>query len=148
MGRLRKLRSNCLGIIFLKMATASKTKKKSVNKRRLSYGLVHILASTNNTIVTVTDPEGETVAWASAGSCGFKGSRKSTPYAAQVAAEKAADTAKAMGLEEIDIYIKGIGNGREQAVRGLIAKDLQVNKIVDRTPVPHNGCRKKRPRRN
>lgn len=120
--------------------------KKAVRKG-VKYGRVSVLASGNNTIVTIADEKGEVLAWASAGSSGFKGSRKSTPYAAQVTAEKAAAAAKLCGMEEVDVFVKGVGNGREQAVRGLIGAGLQVNKIIDLTPVPHNGCRKRRPRR-
>lgn len=130
------------------MATPQKKKTtKKSNYKNLKFGRAYVLASMNNTIVTITDKDGSVVGWASAGSCGFKGSRKSTPYAAQVAAEKAAETATSVGIDEIDVFVKGLGNGREQAIRGLIGGGLELNKIVDITPVPHNGCRKKRPRR-
>lgn len=128
------------------MAT-TKSSPKKLSHRGTKYGRAFVTASTNNTIVSITTEDGSVISWSSAGSSGFKGSRKSTPYAAQVSAEKAAEKAKLSGLEEIDVYVKGIGNGREQAVRGLIAAGLIINKIIDRTPVPHNGCRRKGARR-
>ena len=131
------------------MAAPKTTKKakKKVRKNILS-GLVHVQASYNNTIVTITDDAGMAIAWSSAGSAGFKGSRKSTPYAAQVAAEKAAETAKiATGLEKVKVFVKGVGPGREQAIRGLHSAGLELLAIVDRTPVAHGGCRAKKPRR-
>jgi small subunit ribosomal protein S11 len=108
---------------------------------------VHIFASFNNTIVTVTDTEGNTVAWGSAGSAGFKGSRKSTPFAAQLAAEGAAKRAMEHGLRQIDVLVKGPGGGREAAIRALQAAGLTVLSIRDVTPIPHNGCRAPRRRR-
>jgi len=129
------------------MATTKSPSPKKLSNRGVKYGRVFITASSNNTIVSITDENGAVMSWASSGSCGFKGSRKSTPYAAQVSAEKAAEKAKSNGLEEVDVCVKGIGNGREQAVRGLIAAGLVINKITDRTPVPHNGCRRKGARR-
>ncbi|MEX2032122.1 MAG: 30S ribosomal protein S11, partial [Dehalococcoidia bacterium] len=108
---------------------------------------VHILASFNNTIITITDPNGNAVAWASGGVAGFKGSRKSTPYAAQLAGERAAQTAMENGKREVDVSIKGPGPGREAAVRALAAAGLRVSSIRDITPIPHNGCRpRRRPR--
>lgn len=122
------------------------TKKKA--RRTVLAGVAHILASFNNTLVTITDEEGDTISWSSAGAAGFKGARKSTPYAAQVAAEKAAEVAKiATGMERITVFVKGVGPGREQAVRGLHAAGLELTSIVDRTPIPHGGCRQKNPRR-
>jgi len=120
---------------------------KKTKKRTVTEGNVYVSAGMNNTIVTITDNAGQVIARSSCGASGFKGTKKSTPYAAQVAAEKAMEKCKPMGFEQADVYVKGIGPGREQAIRGLIAGGLAVNLIVDRTPVPHNGCRKCRPRR-
>jgi small subunit ribosomal protein S11 len=122
----------------------SSTKK---TKRTLSYGRVHVFASFNNTIVTVTDPEGNTLTWGSAGSVGFKGSRKSTPFAARLAAEQAVKAAQAMGVQEVDVIVKGPGPGRENAIRAVQALGLKVKSIADITPVPHNGCRPPKKRR-
>jgi small subunit ribosomal protein S11 len=116
-------------------------------KRTLSSGQVHILATFNNTIVTVTDSQGNTIAWGSAGSAGFKGSRKSTPFAARLAAEQAIKTAMAMGLQEARLYVKGPGPGRESAMRAVQSLGLKVTSISDVTPVPHNGCRPPKKRR-
>ena len=116
-------------------------------KRSLSYGQVHIFASFNNTIVTVTDTDGNTVAWGSAGSAGFKGSRKSTPYAAQRAAEKVADKVKKMGVHELEVLVRGPGSGRESAIRALANSGIEVKSIEDVTPLPHNGCRPRKRRR-
>src|SRR5512139_2592927 len=116
-------------------------------KRAISSGQVHIFASFNNTIVTVTDTEGNTVAWGSAGSAGFKGSRKSTPFAARLAAEEAIKAAMAMGLQEAELYVKGPGPGRESAIRAVQALGLRITSISDLTPVPHNGCRPPKKRR-
>ena len=116
-------------------------------KRTLSSGQVHINASFNNTIVTITDHQGNTVTWGSAGSVGFKGSRKSTPFAARLAAEQAIKAAIAMGLQEVEIYVKGPGPGRESAIRAVQAEGLKVISITDETPVPHNGCRPPKKRR-
>jgi small subunit ribosomal protein S11 len=116
-------------------------------KRTLSSGQVHVFASFNNTIVTITDTQGNTVAWGSAGSAGFKGSRKSTPFAARLAAEQAIKAAQAMGLQEVDLFVKGPGPGRENAIRAVQALGLKVRSISDVTPVPHNGCRPPKKRR-
>ncbi len=116
-------------------------------KRTLSSGQVHINATFNNTIVTVTDLQGNTVAWGSAGSAGFKGSRKSTPFAARLAAEQAIKAAIAMGLQEVSLFVKGPGPGRESAIRAVQALGLKVTAISDITPVPHNGCRPPKKRR-
>ena len=116
-------------------------------KRSLSRGQVHIFASFNNTIVTVTDTEGNTISWGSAGSAGFKGSRKSTPFAARLAAEQAIKTAQQQGLQEVELYVKGPGPGRENAIRSVQAMGLKVLLIADITPVPHNGCRPPKRRR-
>ena len=116
-------------------------------KRTLSSGQVHINATFNNTIVTVTDTQGNAVAWGSAGSAGFKGSRKSTPFAARLAAEQAIKAAMAMGLQEAALFVKGPGPGRESAIRAVQALGLKVTTISDVTPVPHNGCRPPKKRR-
>lgn len=116
-------------------------------KRTLSSGQVHIFATFNNTIVTVTDPQGNTVTWGSAGSAGFKGSRKSTPFAARLAAEQAIKAAMAMGIQEVEVFVKGPGPGRESAIRAVQSMGLRVIAISDITPVPHNGCRPPKKRR-
>ena len=116
-------------------------------KRTLSSGQVHIFATFNNTIVTVTDNQGNTVCWGSAGSSGFKGSRKSTPFAARLAAEEAIKKAMGFGLQEADVIIKGPGPGREAAIRAVQSLGLKVSSITDETPVPHNGCRPPKKRR-
>jgi len=116
-------------------------------RRVIPQGQCHIQATFNNTIVTITDPQGNVITWASAGTAGFKGSRKSTPYAAQMAAQSAAKTAQENGVRELDIYIKGPGPGREAAIRSLQAVGLKVTSITDVTPLPHNGCRPPKKRR-
>jgi len=121
--------------------------KKKAKRRLLTEGRAYIQASFNNTVITITDPNGEVVAWASAGSSGFKGPRKATPYAAQVAAESAVTKAKVFGLEKVHVYVKGAGNGREQAIRGLQAGGVAIESLTDVTPVPHNGCRTRKSRR-
>ena len=113
----------------------------------MPHGQAHVQASFNNTIVTVTDSQGNTVAWSSSGSVGFKGSRKSTPYAAQLAASATARQAMDMGMREVDVYVKGPGPGRESAIRSLQAAGLKVTSITDVTPLPHNGCRPPKKRR-
>ncbi len=130
--------------------TADGEKPKAVRRSKrktVIEGRIYLDAGFNNTIVTITDNDGKTIAWHSAGAAGFKGSKKSTPYAAQVAAEAAAEKAKAYGFERADIYVQGIGHGREQALRGLIAQGISILNIYDMTPMPHNGCRKPRVRR-
>ncbi len=126
--------------------TSSKPAKKKV-KKNVSRGVVHINASFNNTIVTITDQGGNAIAWSTSGACGFKGSRKSTPYAAQVATEKAAKQAQEFGLITVDVLIKGVGAGRESALRALQSCGFNVNSIKDITGVPHNGCRAPKRRR-
>jgi small subunit ribosomal protein S11 len=116
-------------------------------KRSLASGQVHILATFNNTIVSVSDTAGNVVTWGSAGSAGFKGSRKSTPFAARLAAEEAIKAAIAMGLQEAELYVKGPGPGRESAIRAIQAAGLKITSITDVTPVPHNGCRPPKKRR-
>tara|TARA_B100000902_G_C27187077_1_gene851913 strand:+ start:627 stop:1016 length:390 start_codon:yes stop_codon:yes gene_type:complete len=126
----------------------AKTKTKKKNKKSISSGVAHIKASFNNTIINIASSNGETIAWTSGGSVGFKGSRKSTPYAAQVAAEEAVRRATEVGLHKIDIVISGTGAGRETAVRTLQNMGMDVGTIKDVTPTPHNGCRQKKRRRN
>jgi small subunit ribosomal protein S11 len=116
-------------------------------RRNIPRGQAHIQATFNNTIITLTDPQGNTIAWASAGTAGFKGSRKSTPYAAQIAAQQAARAAQDNGMRELDIYVKGPGPGREAAIRSLQAAGMVVRSITDVTPIPHNGCRPPKRRR-
>jgi small subunit ribosomal protein S11 len=128
-------------------ATARRRGGVRKTKRTLSSGQVHIYATFNNTIVTVTDPQGNTVCWGSAGSAGFKGSRKSTPFAARLAAEQAVKSAMGLGLQEADVFVKGPGPGREAAIRAVQAVGLKVTSITDETPVPHNGCRPPKKRR-
>ena len=128
------------------MATKSTTRKKKV-KRSFTRGVAHIHSTFNNTIVTITDEQGNVIAWSSAGALGFKGAKKSTPYAAQQAAEAAGKSAYDQGLRSVDVDVKGPGNGREGAIRSLAVSGLQVLSITDSTPIPHNGCRPpKRPR--
>ena len=116
-------------------------------KKTVTSGNVYVNAGFNNTLITITDSEGNVLAWSTAGTCGFKGSKKATPFAAQMAAENAAEKAKAYGFEKGDIFVKGVGHGREQALRGLIAQGISILRIIDQTPVPHNGCRQPRTRR-
>lgn len=122
------------------------TRPRKKVKRTVTTGAVHILASFNNTIITVTDPQGNTLAWQTAGGAGFKGSRKSTPYAAQMAARKAVQTAKEFGLKSVDIYVCGPGPGRESAVRA-VGEMCIILRIIDKTGIPHNGCRPEKERR-
>ena len=130
------------------MAAVNKktTKKRKVTKN-LNKGQAHIQASFNNTIITITDDAGNTVSWCSAGSLGLSGSRKSTPYAAQQASENAAKAAKEQGLNSVEVFVKGPGNGRETAIRALQAAGLEVTSIKDVSPIPHNGCRPPKRRR-
>jgi small subunit ribosomal protein S11 len=126
---------------------ARRTTSAKKAKRSLSSGQVHIFASFNNTIVTVTDTSGNTIAWGSAGSAGFKGSRKSTPFAARLAAEQAVKAAQQMGMQEAELIITGPGPGRESAIRAVQSMGIKVRSISDKTPVPHNGCRPPKKRR-
>ncbi|MBU4174449.1 MAG: 30S ribosomal protein S11 [Actinobacteria bacterium] len=116
-------------------------------KKNIPQGIAHIRATFNNTIITITDLDGNTIVWSSSGSIGFKGSRKSTPFAAQMAAEAAAKRAQENGMRKVDVRVKGPGSGRETAIRTLQARGLEVGSIKDVTPVPHNGCRQKKKRR-
>ena len=125
---------------------ATRNTKKKV-KKTVVDGVAHVHASFNNTIVTITDRQGNALSWATAGGSGFRGSRKSTPYAAQVAAERAGTVAQEFGLKNVDVMIKGPGPGRESAVRALNALGLRINNITDVTPIPHNGCRPPKKRR-
>ena len=131
---------------------AKRVVKKGTTRRRrekkvVNFGQAHIQSTFNNTIVTITDPSGNALCWASAGGLGFRGSRKSTPYAAQMAADSAAAAAKEFGLRGVEVYVKGPGSGREAAIRALSAAGLDVTMIKDVTPVPHNGCRPPKRRR-
>jgi len=125
----------------------SKVKKAKKALRVVTSGIARILATFNNTIVTITDREGNTITWASTGSAGFKGSKKSTPFAAGIAAENAARKAAERGVKEVEVYVKGPGAGRESAIRSIQAAGLTIRSIRDVTPIPHNGCRPEKRRR-
>lgn len=129
------------------MAAAKKIVKKRKDARKVDKGQVHIQSSFNNTLVTITDMQGNAVSWSSAGSLGFKGSRKSTPFAAQMAAETAAKAAREQGMRYVEVYVKGPGAGRESAIRALANCDMEVTLIQDVSPIPHNGCRPPKKRR-
>ena len=129
------------------MANVKKVVKRRREKKNIEKGAVHIQATFNNTIVTVSDAQGNTISWASAGELGFKGSRKSTPFAAQSASETAAKAAMEHGLKSVEVFVKGPGSGRESAIRALETVGLQITMIKDVTPVPHNGCRPPKRRR-
>lgn len=122
------------------------SKKKKV-KRHITRGKAYIQSSYNNTIVTLTDLNGNVIGWSSSGERGFKGAKKSTPYAAQIVAQQAIDKTKHVGLSEVEVFIKGVGGGRESAVRALAGAGLAITTITDTTPIPHNGCRAKKARR-
>ncbi len=128
------------------MAKTSQTTRKKV-KRVVTDAVAHIHASFNNTIVTITDRQGNTLSWATSGGSGFRGSRKSTPFAAQVAAERAGEAAKVYGVKNVDVEVKGPGPGRESTIRALNAVGFKVGVITDVTPIPHNGCRPPKKRR-
>ncbi len=130
-----------------KGTTAARKASTKKTKRSLSSGQIHIFASFNNTIVTITDNQGNTVCWGSSGSAGFKGSRKSTPFSARVAAEQAVRQAMTLGLQDAELIVKGPGPGREAAIRAVQASGIRVTAITDITPVPHNGCRPPKKRR-
>lgn len=127
--------------------TIKSRRKKKLVKKDISQGKIYIQSTFNNTIVTVSDKTGNVLSWASSGSLGFKGTRKSTPYAAQVAAQSAVSKAKAYGLQSVEVFVSGVGSGRESAVRALHGAGLTVTNIKDTTPVPHNGPRAKKARR-
>ncbi|SHG75073.1 SSU ribosomal protein S11P [Thermosyntropha lipolytica DSM 11003] len=129
------------------MAKKTSTRIKRREKKNIEHGIAHIKSTFNNTIVTITDKNGNAIAWASAGTVGFKGSRKSTPFAAQQAAEAAAKAAMEHGMKEVECYVKGPGAGREAAIRSLQAAGLEISLIKDVTPIPHNGCRPPKRRR-
>lgn len=129
------------------MAKKKKVKARKKVARHVTEGVAHIQATFNNTIITITDNQGNAVSWSSAGTSGFKGSRKSTPFAAQIAASNAAKKARESGMKEIAVFVKGPGSGRESAIRALQAAGLQITLIKDVTPVPHNGCRPPKRRR-
>jgi len=122
-------------------------KKQRKVRRNITRAIVHVKASFNNTVITITDVNGETLSWASAGTLGFKGSRKSTPFAATQAAQEAANRAKKVGVQEVEVRVRGAGSGRESAVTALQAAGLKVTAIEDHTPIPHNGCRPRKKRR-
>ena len=124
----------------------SKSKKKKAVKS-VSQGNVYVQATYNNTIITLTDLNGNTLAWSSAGNCGFKGPKKATPYAAGMIVKAAADRVKEIGLKEVNVFVRGVGAGRDSAIRALNANGFQVLSIKDLTPLPHNGCRSPKPRR-
>jgi small subunit ribosomal protein S11 len=128
-----------------KQSSTGKTRKRA--RRMVTDGIAHVHASFNNTIITITDRQGNTLSWATSGGCGFRGSRKSTPFAAQVAAEKAGVAAQEYGLKNVEVRVRGPGPGRESAVRALNAAGLKVTSIEDVTPIPHNGCRPPKKRR-
>ena len=128
-------------------AVTKKATRRRREKKNIERGAAHIRSSFNNTIVTITDVDGNAISWASAGGLGFRGSRKSTPFAAQTAAETAAKAAMIHGLKSVEVFVKGPGAGREAAIRALQAAGLEVNMIKDVTPIPHNGCRPPKRRR-
>jgi len=128
-----------------KSSTARRPRKRE--KKNIAYGVAHIKSSFNNTIISISDQEGNVLSWASAGNVGFKGSRKSTPFAAQLAAEQAARRAMEHGVRKVDVLVRGPGSGRETAIRSLVAAGIEVAGIKDVTPIPHNGCRPKKRRR-
>ena len=125
---------------------AVKTRVRRADRKNIAVGQAHIKSSFNNTIVSITDPQGNVIAWQSAGTVGFKGSRKSTPFAAQMAAEACAKAAQDHGMRKVAVFVKGPGSGRETAIRSLQAAGLEVTSIQDKTPTPHNGCRPRKRR--
>jgi len=129
------------------MAKATNTRTRKKVKKNVADGIAHVHASFNNTIVTITDRQGNTLCWATSGGSGFRGSRKSTPFAAQVAAERAGEKALEYGMKNLEVLVKGPGPGRESAVRALNAKGFRISNIADVTPIPHNGCRPPKKRR-
>lgn len=129
------------------MGRRRQTQARKKVRKMVPQGVVHIFATFNNTIVTITDTKGNTVTWASAGSAGFRGSRKSTPYAARLAGQNAANEAMDHGMQEVEVFVKGPGPGREAAIRAIAGSGMQISSIHDITPVPHNGCRPPKRRR-
>ena len=130
-----------------KKTTGSAARQKPREKKNIVQGVAHIQSTFNNTLITITDMKGDTISWASAGAIGFKGTKKGTPFAAQIAAENAARKAMEHGLRRVEVYVKGPGSGRETAIRSLQAVGLEVMLIRDVTPIPHNGCRAPKRRR-
>ncbi len=131
-----------------KIEEAKKEKKGKVKRRKsIDYGCIYISASYNNTMMNITDREGRVLAWASAGSLGFKGTKKATPFAASEVAGVIAEKAEKLGVKEVDIYVKGVGTGRSSALRALASRNMTINSIKDITPIPHNGCRPRKARR-
>jgi len=130
------------------MASPKGKRAKKRVKKNIAKGICHIRSTFNNTIITITDPNGNVLAWGSGGTAGFTGSRKSTPYAAQLAAESAAQAAMEHGIREVEVYVKGPGSGREAAIRALASSGVRITSIRDVTPIPHNGCRPRRRPRN
>lgn len=145
--KIPKVETAAVSVAVEAAATEDKKVVRRSKKKTVTSGIVFVNAGFNNTLITFADSEGKTLCWSSSGSCGFKGSKKGTPYAAQMAAESAAEKAKTYGFEKADIYVRGVGHGREQALRGLIAQGISILKIVDITPLAHNGCRQPRTRR-
>ena len=129
------------------MAKAQHSKVRKKERKNVTTGVAHVSATFNNTIITITDAQGNTLAWSTAGHKGFKGSRKSTPYAAQIAAEDAGRKAQEHGVKTLEVFVKGPGSGRESALRALQSVGFTINSIIDITPVPHNGCRPRKRRR-
>ncbi len=127
--------------------TTARTRVRRAERKNIAVGQAHIRSTFNNTIITITDPQGNVIAWQSAGTVGFKGSRKSTPFAAQMAAEACAKMAQEHGVRKVSVFVKGPGSGRETAIRSLQAAGLEISSIQDCTPVPHNGCRPRKRRR-
>ena len=127
------------------MVEKKKTKKKAA--KNVTSGIAHVFATFNNTIITITDRQGNAIVWASCGSSGFKGSKKSTPFAAQIAAKNAAKKALEQGMKDVEVFVKGPGSGRESAIRAIQAAGLRISAIKDVTPIPHNGCRPPKKRR-
>lgn len=123
------------------------TRMRKKERKNVERGIAHIKSTFNNTVITITDPQGNAISWGTAGAIGFKGSKKGTPYAAQLAAESAARTAMEHGMREVEVYVKGPGSGREAAIRSMQAVGLEVTTIKDVTPIPHNGCRPPKRRR-
>ncbi len=127
--------------------TKKEKKEKVKKKKRVEYGRIYISATYNNTMITLTNTKGEVLTWASAGSLGFKGTKKATPFAASEVTGVIAEKAEKMGMKEVEIYVKGVGTGRSSALRSLASRNITINSIKDVTPIPHNGCRPKKPRR-
>jgi small subunit ribosomal protein S11 len=130
-----------------KQKARARTTTGKKERKNIAYGRAYIYATFNNTIISITDQQGNVISWSSGGTSGYKGSRKSTPYVAQLAARNAAKTAQEQGVRELDVFVKGPGPGREAAIRALQAADMTLRSITDKTPIPHNGCRPPKKRR-